>query len=226
MSQIHEPDGIDSAELTVQCQKNLSHEQPLMNSVLTVKNIACSILITIGVSFSTISNAVDCDDLTESNVPLVDSVLYQSALEGSAESQFEIGLLYEYGRDVEQNDDTARCWYEQSAHQFYSDAQYRLGVLYDNGWGIGSDKIKAFRFYKSAAYNGHVMAQHDLAMMYFHGVGTTRNLVEAYQWLKIALLSGNDLMQKHLNRVASEMSSEEISLAEYLAATRGSELGI
>jgi len=143
--------------------------------------------------------------------------LHKLASKGSAAAQYELGLLFEYGRGVAQDDATAAFWYEKAAAQFFTNAQYRLAILYDNGWGLKSDKVKALGLYKTAAEKGHHLAQHDLAIMYFQGSDTPRSLLEAYKWLKIATMSGNPLMQKHLSMVASEMSSDEIQIAAFLA---------
>ena len=144
-------------------------------------------------------------------------ILRQTALSGSAESQFKLGELFEYGRGVERSDSKAAYWYEQAASQQYALAQYRLAILYDNGWGNPVNKEKAFVLYKAAAEQGVELAQHDVAIAYYQGSGTEKNLLLAYKWLKIADLNGNPLMQKHLNLVASEMSPDEIESAKFLA---------
>ncbi len=143
--------------------------------------------------------------------------LHRSALNGSAASQYEYGLLFEYGRGVDQDDSIAAYWYEKSAAQEYSNAQYRLAILCDNGWGKPPNKKRALELYTAAAHSGNEMAQHDLGIMYFQGAGTAKSLLQAYKWLKIAVLSGNPLMDKHLKLVANEMSTDEIAVAEYLA---------
>lgn len=145
------------------------------------------------------------------------AVLHQTALNGSAESQYQLGELLEYGRDLPQNDLKAAYWYEKSATQDYGSAQYRLGVFYDNGWGVPVNKEKAFVLYKAAAENSIELAQHDLAIAYLQGSGTTKNLLQAYMWLRIADLNGSQLMQKHLKVVAAEMSLAEIETAKNLA---------
>lgn len=144
-------------------------------------------------------------------------ILQQTALNGSAESQYKMGELYEYGRGVERNDSKAVYWYEKSASQHFGRAQYRLAILYDNGWGYPVNKEKAFVLYKAAAEQGIALAQHDLAIAYYQGSGTEKNLLLAYKWLKIADSNGNPLMRKHLNLVASEMSQDEIETAQSLA---------
>ena len=172
-----------------------------------------SILILTGPA-SAVSSQSICGGISATHATVNDRELFKSALNGSAQSQFEIGVKYEYGRGVNQSDSIARCWYEQSASQQYPDAQYRLAVMFDNGWGVEEDKLKAFDNYSAAALGGHVMAQLDLGLMHFYGTGTTRNLVKAYRWLRVANQSGNPLMLKHLQMVAAEMSPAEISLAE------------
>lgn len=143
--------------------------------------------------------------------------LRQSAKNGSAQSQFELGLIYEYGRGLQKDDSKAANWYEKSATQGFAQAQYRLAIMCDNGWGKSIDKEKAFNLYRSAAEQGVELAQHDLAIAYFNGSGTPRSLLQAYKWLKVAALSGNPLMQKHLNRVSEEMTLDEVQTASHLA---------
>jgi len=144
-------------------------------------------------------------------------LLFYLASSGSAEAQYELGLLFEYGRGVDQDDATALIWYERSAAQLFPDALYRLAILYDNGWGPLPDKKRALDLYLTAAENGHSLAQHDLAILYFQGADAPKNLLQAYKWLKIAVIGGNPLMQKHLHMIAKEMSADEIEVAEYLA---------
>ncbi len=143
--------------------------------------------------------------------------VHNHTLVNSAVSQFELGLKFEYGRGVDQDDSKAVFWYERSAAQGNSNAQYRLAVLVDNGWGHPVDKTKAFSLYRAAAERGHELAQHDLAIMYFQGATGDRDVVQAYMWLKIANLSGNQLMHKHLSMVSREMSADQIKVAESLA---------
>ena len=152
--------------------------------------------------------------------------LQQSANKGSAESQFELGVLFEYGRGVQQDDVQALQWYEKSAAQGFPAGLYRLAVLLDNGWGQAVDKKRAFKLYKSAAEKGHTLAQHDVAIMYFTGSGVRKNLVQAYKWLKIAELNGSPLMQKHLRRIKREMTLNEIKEAEFFANQWAGQSGI
>jgi len=183
------------------------------------RTVSLVIWILMGCILSSVSAADDATeprriDTLNSSPP---SELYSLASAGSATAQYELGLLYEYGRGVDQSDSIAVFWYEKSADQHFADANYRLAIFYDNGWGLHPNKKKALELYQVAAEKGHSLAQHDLAIMYFQGSDAPKNLLQAYKWLKIAVMTGNPLMQKHLIVVAKHMSADEIEVAEYLA---------
>lgn len=139
------------------------------------------------------------------------------AEQGHARAQYLVGSMYEYGRGVGRNDVEALKWYRKAAEQDIARAQYRFGVLLDNGWGTARNDEEAVRWYAMAAEQGHALAQHDLAFMYAAGTGVPQDQVRAYMWLKIAVARGNDLMGKHLNHVAGQMSAVQIGKAEDLA---------
>lgn len=157
------------------------------------------------------------DDALESHDDPQIQMLYTEAQSGSLDAQFALGMAYEFGRGITQDDTAAICWYQKAADEGLADAQYRLGVLYDNGWGLPINKAEAVRLYGLAAEQQHEFAQHDLAFMHFEGVGTDRDLVQAYRWLRIADASGNELMKKHLALVSAQMNLVEIDEAERLA---------
>jgi len=139
------------------------------------------------------------------------------AQKGHARAQAALGKMHEYGRGLERNDAEAIRWYGKSAAQGFAVAQYRLGVLNDNGWGIPVNDTEAARWYQLAAVQGHGLAQHDLAFMYADGTGVPQDFVRAYMWLQIAVAQGNDVMIKHRNRIAGELSVAQIDEAQALA---------
>ncbi len=167
-------------------------------------------------TLSAVVSANDTDVASEIDSPAHKQLL-SLAHNGLATAQYELGLIFEYGRGVPRDDVAAISWYEKAAEQHFASALYRLAILYDNGWGLASNKEKALQLYKAAAENGHTLAQHDIAIMYFQGSGTAKSPLEAYKWMRIALNSGNPLLQKHLNLLAKSMSLDEIEVAEYLA---------
>ena len=77
------------------------------------------------------------------------------AQKGNAEAKFALGLMYDNGQGVAQNDQQAAAWYQKAANQGHAKAQYNLGVMYFNGQGVARNYRRAAAWYKK------VLAQPD-----------------------------------------------------------------
>ncbi len=139
------------------------------------------------------------------------------AEQGQAEAQYNLGIMYEYGRGVRQNDVEAVKWYRKASVQGLSIAQYKLGIMYDNGWGVPASDTEAVRWYSNAAERGHPLAQHDLAFMYAAGTGVAQDYLRAYMWLNIAVAHGHNVMIKHLNSISEHLTPTQIEEAQQMA---------
>ena len=58
------------------------------------------------------------------------------AEQGHAKAQYNLGLMYDNGEGVPENDSEAVKWYRLAAEQGIATAQYNLGIMYDNGEGV------------------------------------------------------------------------------------------
>ena len=77
------------------------------------------------------------------------------AEQGDASAQFNLGMMYDKGEGVKQDDVEAVKWYRQAAEQGYAKAQYNLGVMYYQGEGVRQDKGQAKEWFGKACDNGH-----------------------------------------------------------------------
>ena len=77
------------------------------------------------------------------------------AEQGEASAQFNLGMMYDNGQGVKQDDVEAVKWYRQAAEQGYAKAQYNLGVKYYQGEGVRQDKGQAKEWFGKACDNGH-----------------------------------------------------------------------
>ena len=143
--------------------------------------------------------------------------LRQLAEQGQPVAQYNLGIIYEYGRGVGRSDAEAVKWYRQASVQGVSVAQYRLAIMYDNGWGVPPNDTEAVKWYREAAEQGNPFAQHDLAFMYAAGTGVAQDFVRAYMWLNVAVASGNSLMVKHQNSIAGKLTPAQVEEAEKMA---------
>ena len=79
----------------------------------------------------------------------------QAAEQGFADAQLNLGVMYDEGQGVKQDDVEAVKWYRQAAEQGYAKAQYNLGVKYYQGEGVRQDKGQAKEWFGKACDNGH-----------------------------------------------------------------------
>ena len=76
------------------------------------------------------------------------------AEQGLVGAQFNLGLMYDNGRGVPENDAKAVKWYRLAAEQEGAEAQYNLGFMYANGEGVLQDDREAVKWYRLAAKQG------------------------------------------------------------------------
>jgi len=140
------------------------------------------------------------------------------AEQGHATAQYSLGVIYDNGYGVPENDKTAVKWYRLAAEQGNDFAQYNLGLMYDNGQGVPEDDKTAVKWYRLAAEQGNASAQSNLGAMYDDGTGVIQDYVRAHMWYNIAASSGkskNALGNRDV--IAQEMTSAQIAEAQKLA---------
>ena len=87
-----------------------------------------------------------------------------AALQGYAQSQNNIGVMYAFGNGVIQNYQEANKWFELAAEQGDAVAQYKLGLVYETGvLGAKQNFIKAKKYYEDAISGGITEAKGRLS---------------------------------------------------------------
>jgi len=66
------------------------------------------------------------------------------------DAQNNLGVMYQNGRGVRQDDSQAVRWYRKAAEQGYASAQNNLGLMYVNGEGVP----QAVKWFRKAAEQG------------------------------------------------------------------------
>lgn len=87
------------------------------------------------------------------------------AAQGSAEAQFNFGLMYYLGHGVEQNYAEAVNWYRKAAEQGNADAQENLGWCYTYGNGVEQNDVLAYTWFALAAKQGNGLAKEKVKML-------------------------------------------------------------
>jgi serine/threonine protein kinase len=116
---------------------------------------------------------------------------YKLAEKGNINAQFELGMMYAYGRGNNKNEIAAQEWLEKSASGGHLLAQCRLGIMLARGAGVTKDEVGATKWLKLAAEKGDSSAQFNLGMLCAHGIGVQQNTRQALQWYTKAAQQGH-----------------------------------
>lgn len=136
---------------------------------------------------------------------------------GDAEAQYALGVIYDNGRGVPQDDGEAIKWYRLAAKQGIADAQFNLGVMHAMGEGASQDYGEAVKWYRRAAEQGDAEAQHALGVMYDTGRGVLQDYVEAHKWFNLAAAQNHEGAAQYREQAAKQMTSAQIAEAQQLA---------
>lgn len=129
--------------------------------------------------------------------------LRQSAEQGNADAQSNLGDLYFSGKSVSANRAIAAKWYLKAAEQGDARAQLNLGYLYSSGEGIPKDEAEGEKWYRKSAENGNADAQYSLGLMYMSEFGRFLDIpkddAEAVKWFSESAEQGHARGQRLLS---------------------------
>jgi len=106
----------------------------------------------------------------QANYMAVFNQMYFRALLGDAQSQFEIGQMFQYGLGVPKNDQSAIIFYQNAAQQQHLGAEYNLGLLYLLHAKEDGDYQLALNWLTDSAFKGNKKSQFVLAKVLGRGV--------------------------------------------------------
>ena len=78
----------------------------------------------------------------------------EAAENGNVDAQYNLSVMYEYGRGVPEDDKEALKWLMKSAEQGNPLAQFKLGYWYYVGQGVPKDFKESAKWWLIAAANG------------------------------------------------------------------------
>jgi len=84
------------------------------------------------------------------------------AQRGNLWAQHAVGVMYERGEGVPNDDVEAVRWHRKAAEQGHAPSQYNLGRMYEQGKGVSKDDAEAVSWYRKAADAGLAEAKEAL----------------------------------------------------------------
>ncbi|KPA18935.1 cobalamin biosynthesis protein CobT [Candidatus Magnetomorum sp. HK-1] len=108
------------------------------------------------------------------------------AQQGDPYAQYSTALKYYYGRDVNQNFQTAAYWFREAAAQGHARAQAYIGAMLLFGKTLKKERDQAVLWIKKSAKNSEPIGMTLLGQMYLEGDGVEKAPEKAVYWLKMA----------------------------------------
>ena len=115
----------------------------------------------------------------------------KAADEGDNRADFELGVMYLYGRGIPLDDGKAFNSFEKAAKKGNLGGVFMLGRMYIEGIGTKQDKDKAIAVYTKAADAGKPFFQYLLGEYYADGVFVSKDMDKALALLEKAAEGGS-----------------------------------
>ena len=102
-------------------------------------------------------------------------------------AQYNVGITFETGKGVPQDEVLAVEWFRKSAEGGYANGQYKLAFYYEKGrGGLTQSDAMAATWCRAAAETGAKDPQFTLGRMYAEGKGVSENVDLACMWWRKA----------------------------------------
>jgi TPR repeat protein len=106
-------------------------------------------------------------------------------------AMLDLGVMYQTGNGVAQDDAEAVRWYRAAARAGNVEGMLSLGMMYETGTGVAPNDVKALRWFRSAAEAGNAAGMTKLGISYQSGRGVAPSLAEAERWFRAAAEAGD-----------------------------------
>lgn len=124
------------------------------------------------------------------------------AAEGSAWAMYNLGVVYEEGKEAPLDMAKSIEWYKKSADLNYISSITNLAVIYAKGTGgVAIDQEAATALYLKAAKLDDNNSQYYVAYRYLHGMGVAQDNAEAAKWYKKCADNDDEDCKKALNEM-------------------------
>jgi len=123
----------------------------------------------------------------------------EAAIQGLANAQYNLAVLYERGLGVRADETRALLWYHSAAEQGHPLAQYNLGNMYASGRGVPLSYLEAANWFRRAAEQGVPAAAYNLGVLKDAGLGVEQDRADALRWFEMAASLGHQRAQGRLD---------------------------
>ena len=148
-------------------------------------------------------------------------MVLEAAKLGEPLAMNEMGLRYQSGRGVAQDNVAAVGWFSVAAQHDLAAGLVNLGNCYEIGNGCLRDFDRAGANYAAAAKQGHPVAQFMIASLFERGLGTKANPVFAYVNFSRSAAAGYKEAEAKRDAAKATLTPEQLAEATKLLESPG-----
>ena len=145
----------------------------------------------------------DGDFYTAADLWLTDAYL------GSANAQFNVGVLYVEGKGLPKDRGEAIFWFTKAARQGHLEAQYNLGHLLLEEQEDLSKIREGIDWWRKSAEGGFAIAQYNFGRALFYGIGLEQDRQGSKSWFERAAENDNTRAKEFLAENLSQFSAAD-----------------
>lgn len=136
---------------------------------------------------------------------------YESAAnKHNRDAYHSLGLIYDFGKGVEQDYAKAFKYYQLGANLDEATSHANLGFMYESGKGVSVSNEMAFKHYKKAAEQDDAQGLNNLGTFYLHGIVAKQDKKKAISLYKRAAELNNDFALNNLGKAYRDGTGVEI----------------
>ncbi|UAW99377.1 sel1 repeat family protein [Halopseudomonas nanhaiensis] len=139
-------------------------------------------------------------------------LLKQAADDGLTDASYEVGQAYLNGEGTQASTAEAMRYFKVAAERDHVPSQLQLSRLYASS--DYPDAAESRRWLTRAAEQESAEAQYALGMSYSEGDSGQLDYRQAYVWLSRAMLNGDRRARAELERIAPELTAEQLGEAQ------------
>ncbi len=150
-------------------------------------------------------------------------LLLEAAKLGEPLAMNEMGIRYQSGRGMAQDNVAAVGWFSMAAQHDLAAGLVNLGNCYETGNGCLRDYDRAGASYAAAAKQGHPIAQFMIASLFERGLGTKANPVFAYVNFSRSAAGGYKEAEAKRDALKASLTPEQLAESKKVLETPATE---
>ena len=131
------------------------------------------------------------------------------AADGDARANYNLGVMYREGFDVDQDDIEALTHFIAAAEDGHMLGNYAVGLAFLRGRGSDVDAEAALFYLKEATLLGHALSPVEIGRVYFEGKLTEKDVVAAHFWWSVARDRNAPGAKESLNSLSQQMTKAQ-----------------